>query len=68
MVVPSSQFGNLLVTDGTDAILFFPKANELASTMEGSYHLQTETVFEVGFPGWVEWVGISFDFVVRLNG
>jgi len=39
VIVPSREFGNLLVTDWTKAVLFFPKGDELPFAIQVVYHL-----------------------------
>lgn len=39
VVVPSRQFGNLLVADWTEAVLLFPEGDELPLSFQVVHHL-----------------------------
>ena len=39
VIVPSREFGNLLVTDWTETVLLFPEGDELPLSFQGMYHL-----------------------------
>jgi hypothetical protein len=59
MVVPSRQFGDLLVTDRATPVLFSPEMQQLFSPFEVACHLDAEALLEVGFPRRIERVGCS---------
>jgi hypothetical protein len=67
MVVPSGHFGDLLVTDWADAVLLFPKPNELSASAQGGHHLDAKAPFKVDLPRAVIGVGPPVDFDVAFN-
>jgi hypothetical protein len=68
VIVPSRKFGNLLVTDWTETVLFFPERDELPFSLQVVHHLDAQAFFKVPFPCWVVRVRIPFDFSVPLYG
>lgn len=67
MAVPSSNLGDLLITNRTEAVLFLPKVTEPSSSFESGLHLYIEAFLEVCFPLRVVGVGFCADFRVPLN-
>ncbi len=67
VVVPPSEFGDFLVADRTEAVLFLPEANELASLSEIVHHFEAKSLLKVGFPSRVVRVGFAFDFPVSFD-
>ena len=65
--MPSRDPGNLLVTDGTEALLFLPEVAEPPSPFESSFHLHIEAFFKIRFPGWIVGVGFCADLRMPLN-
>ena len=68
MVVPSGEFGDFLVADGTNTVLLLPQVKQLPPTLEVFCHFQAKTLFKVDFPGRVIGVRCPFDFDVPFNG
>jgi len=68
MVVPSSDLGDFLVTDGADALLLFPQVQQLSSPLQGMHHFDPKALFKVDFPLGVIRVGVAFDFDVPFDG
>jgi hypothetical protein len=50
MVMPSRQFGDLLVADRTETILRFPQIEQRPSSLQFLCHLHAQTFLEVEFP------------------
>lgn len=48
--MPSCNFGNLLVTDGTKTMLFFPEVTEPPPSFQSGLHSHVEALFKVLFP------------------
>lgn len=67
VIVPASEFGDFLVADRAEAVLFFPEAEELPSLSEVVCHLETQAFFKVGFPSRVIGIGRPFDFPMSLD-
>ena len=67
MAVPSCQFGDLLVTDRAEPVLFFPKAEQPSFPFESGCHVSVKTLFKVAFPHRIIWVGLSLDFHVACD-
>ena len=67
VVVPTREFGDLLVADGAEAVLFFPEAKQLSPTFQVIYHLHAEAFFEVEFPLRVIGVRIAFNLGTSFN-
>jgi len=68
MTVPTGKCGDFLMTDGTQALLFLPQAEELPPFMEIGSHFDAQSLFEVEFPGGIEGVGLTNDFDVTPKG
>ncbi len=60
MVVPSGYLGDFLLTNWTDAILFFPETQELPATSQVVRHFDIETMLEVCLPLWVKGISCTF--------
>ena len=67
MTMPSSDFGDLLVTDWAEAPLFFPEVQEPSFSLEPADHVHIKPFLEVGFPGRIEGIGLGTNFRVPLN-
>ncbi len=67
VIVPTSELGDFLLTDRTDAVLFFPKMEQLAALPEVIDHFDAEAFFKIELPGGVIGVGLSFDFGVPAD-
>ena len=67
MVVPPGKFGDFLVADWTNTVLFLPQVKQLPPTFEILFHFQIEPLFKVGFPSGVIGVCCPFDFDVPFN-
>src|SRR5215510_12756733 len=68
VAVPARQLRNRLLTHRTDAILFPPKEQQAAPTLQGIRHLHAQTSFEVALPLRVIRVSLSFHFDVPFDG
>ena len=67
MAVPSCEFGDFLVTDGTESVLLFPKLEQPVFAFQCLGPMRVETSFIVALPLWVVGVCLGFDFRVSLN-
>ncbi len=67
VIVPTGELGDFLLTDRTDAVLFFPKMEQLAALPEIIDHFDAEAFFKIEFPGRIVGVGLSFDFGVTAD-
>ena len=68
MVVPSRQFGNLLVAEGAETLLLFPEIEEFPFPLEGVLHFHAKALLEVHFPFGIIRIGSALDFDVSFNG
>lgn len=68
MVVPTREFGDFLVTDGAETLLFFPQAQQLVALSEVIRHFEAKTFLKIDFPLRVIWISFAFDFRVPLDG
>jgi hypothetical protein len=68
MVMPAGIVGQLLLTDGTDTILFSPQVVKLSCSSQRVFHLTRKPFLQVEFPGRAIRVGIPFDFDVSPDG
>ena len=68
MVMPSRQFGDLLVADRTEPVLRFPQMEQPPSSSQVLCHLHAQAFLEVEFPSWVLRVGCALDFTVPPDG
>src|SRR2546425_12628079 len=50
VVMPSCYVRNELVTDRTDAALFFPEVHQPTPSEQGLFHLHAEAFFKIDFP------------------
>lgn len=64
VVVPPSEFGDLLMAERTETVLLFPEREKLPFPLEVVYHFHVETLFKVHFPCWVIWVSLALNFHV----
>ena len=67
VVMPSCEFGDLLLTDWTQPFLFFPEGDQLPFPLEIVYHLDAEAFFKVLFPSGIVGVCFSLDFHMSLD-
>src|SRR4051794_18435390 len=67
VVLPSRQLRDRLLTDRTDAALFFPKVQQLPSFLQVVCHFDAQTRLKVDFPLRIEWIGCPFDLRMTLN-
>ena len=65
--MPSSDLGDLLVTDWAETALFFPKIDEPLFPLVGVYHLDVEAFFVVGFSLRIIRIGLSTDLDVSFD-
>ncbi len=68
VVVPSCEFGDLLLADRTETVLFFPEGAQLSFPFEIVHHLDAEAFFEVLFPSGIVGVRFSFNFHMSFDG
>jgi hypothetical protein len=57
VAVPSCNFGDLLVADGAEAVLLFPKVAKPPPSFESGIHPHIETFLKVLLPGWIVGIG-----------
>lgn len=67
VVVPASKFGDFMVADGTETVLFFPEPKQLAALSEIDNHFETKTLLKIGFPFRVVRVSLASDFRMPLD-
>ena len=67
MAVPSRDPGDLLIADGTEAVLLLPQVAEPPSPFQLCSHMHVEAFFKVRFPGRVVEIGLCADFRVPLD-
>ena len=67
VVVPSCEFGDLLLADRTHSFLLFPQSDEPSFPLEIVDHLNAEAFFKVLFPSGIVGVGFSLDFHMSLD-
>ena len=48
--------------------MLFPEKEQPAFSFQGACHVNVEALFIVGFPCWIIWVRLCFDFGVSLDG
>ena len=68
MVVPSRQFGNLLIAERAETLLLFPEIEEFPFPLEGVLHFHVKALLEVHFPFGIIRISSALDFDVSLNG
>src|SRR5438128_1697357 len=68
MTMPSREFGDFLVADGTEAVLFFPEGEEFPFPLEVGCHVNVEPFFKILFPLGIVGVGLTLNFPVPLDG
>lgn len=68
MAMPSRYLGNLLVADGTQTVLLFPKAKQFPSAAKVVFHFDIETILKIDLPFRVIRVSCTFDFNVSFDG
>jgi hypothetical protein len=67
MAVPSRNLRDFLLTHWAESVLLFPEVDKPTFSFQGIYDVNVQTFFVVGFPFWVIWVSLRFDFDVSLN-
>ena len=67
VIVPSCEFGDLLLTNMTKPFLFLPEGDQLLFPLEIVHHFDAEAFFKVLFPGGIVGVCLSFDFHMSLD-
>src|SRR5260221_14785534 len=67
MAVQSGKPGDLLVADGTEAVLLLPEVAKPPSPLESGFHLHVEAFFKIRFPGRVVGIGFCTDLRLPLN-
>jgi hypothetical protein len=67
MAMPPRKFGDLLVADGTEAILFFPEGEEFPFLFEVGYHVNIEPFLKVLFPPGIVGIGLTLNFAVPFD-
>ncbi len=65
--MPSRDPGDLLVTDGTEALLFLPEVAEPPFPSESGFHLHVEAFFKILVPGRIVRVRFCADLRMSLN-
>ena len=65
--MPTREFGDFLVADRTETVLFLPQIKQLLPTLQVLGHFQGEALFKVDFPGRIVGVGCCFDFGVPYD-
>src|SRR5215469_5219180 len=65
--MPPSDFGNLLVANWAEAVLFFPEVEQPLLPLEVSPHVNIESFFIVGFPCRVVWICLTSNLGVPLD-
>ena len=68
MALPSGFPGHQLVADGAETVLFLPEMEEPLFSFEGCLHVSVVTLFKVGFPERIIWVGFTLDLDVPFDG
>jgi hypothetical protein len=68
MTVPSREFGDFLVADGTEALLFFPEGEQFSFPFQIGCHVNVEPFFKILFPLWIVGVGLTLNFPMPLDG
>src|SRR5207248_5248598 len=68
MAVPSCQFGNFSVAEWTEAALLFPEIEQLPFPFQVLCHFHIETLFKVGLPFGIIWIGCALDFHMSFDG
>lgn len=67
MAMPSGELGDLLVAEGTEALLPFPKGDQSFLPCEALLHRHVETFLEVEFPVRVKGIGSAFDLAMPFD-
>ena len=67
VIVPSGQLSDFLATNRADAVLLFPKIDELLASAQTLHHLQAKSFLKVDFPFRVKRVGFLTNFGVTLD-
>lgn len=62
MAVPSCNPADLLVTDGAETLLLFPKVAQPSFSFQRSSHLHVQSLLKVRLPGRVVGIGFCADF------
>src|ERR1700686_247198 len=67
VIMPAREFGDFLVADGTDAVLFLPETQQLTALFEIICHFEAKSLLKVDFPGRVVGISCAFNFDVPLD-
>jgi len=67
MVVPSGQFGDLLLTDWAEAVLLLPQVKQLPPCFEIIGHFDIEPVLKVHLPGGIVRIRFTFELDVTFD-
>src|SRR5947209_13318837 len=67
VAMPTCNFGDLLVADGTESSLFFPEGKQPVFPFEGRCHVNVKTFFKIAFPCRVIRVGFPLNFDVSYD-
>jgi hypothetical protein len=65
--MPSRDFGDFLLTNWAESVLFFPEVREPSFPFQGTHHMNIQTFFIVAFPFGIVWVCLPFDFNVPFD-
>ncbi len=68
MVVPSCDFRDLLLTDGTDPLLLLPEVQQFPSSLQIVSHPDPQALLKVDFKFRIVGVGVSFDLGMPFDG
>jgi hypothetical protein len=68
MVMPSCDFRDFLLADGTDPLLLLPEVQQFSPPLQIVGHLDPQAFFKVGFPERIVRVGLPFDFEMSFDG
>lgn len=68
MAMPSRNFGDLLVADWAEAVLFLPEVREPSSPFKGAFHVNIQSFLIVVFPLRVVWISFPLNLHMPLYG
>jgi hypothetical protein len=68
VAMPTSESGDLLLADRTEALLLYPKVQQPPFAYQVLLHFDVEASLEVGFPGRVKRIRFPSDIGVPLDG
>ena len=67
MIVPSCEFGDLLLADRANSFLFFPEGDQLPFPFKIVYHLHAKAFFKIHFPSGIVGICFSLDFHMSFD-